>query len=74
MKKFSITLVLFLTLVLTTSGLTTDYYVDSSVTDTNVASATPDFTTYNPATFETTGPPGLAKRGGDARRPKWEDS
>src|SRR4030042_279943 len=29
------------------------YYVDSAVTDTNVASATPDFTTYNPATFET---------------------
>src|SRR4030043_693444 len=31
------------------------YFVDSSVTDTNVASATPDFTTYNHATFETTG-------------------
>lgn len=29
------------------------YYVDSAVTDTNVASATCDFTTYNPATFAT---------------------
>ena len=33
----------------------TTYYVDSSITDTNVGSATPDFTTYNPTTFETTG-------------------
>lgn len=31
------------------------YYVDSSITDTNIGSATPDFTTYNHATFETTG-------------------
>ena len=31
------------------------YYIDSSITDTNVASATPDFTTYNPVTFATTG-------------------
>ncbi len=31
----------------------TTYYVDSSITDTNAASATPDFTTYNPATFST---------------------
>jgi len=31
------------------------YYVDSSITDTYVASATPDFTTYNHLTFETTG-------------------
>jgi parallel beta-helix repeat protein len=31
----------------------TIYYVDSSITDTHVASATPDFTTYNPVTFET---------------------
>jgi len=29
------------------------YYVDSSITDTNVASGTPDFTTYNPVTFAT---------------------
>jgi hypothetical protein len=29
------------------------YYVDSSVTDTNLASATADFTTYNPTTFAT---------------------
>jgi parallel beta-helix repeat protein len=29
----------------------TIYYVDSSVTDTNVISATCDFTTYNPVTF-----------------------
>ncbi|HRZ30429.1 MAG TPA: right-handed parallel beta-helix repeat-containing protein, partial [Candidatus Paceibacterota bacterium] len=31
----------------------TTYYVDSSITDTNVGSATPDFTTYNPTTFAT---------------------
>jgi len=31
----------------------TTYYVDSSITDTNVASATPDFTTYNPTTYAT---------------------
>ena len=31
----------------------TIYYVDSSITDTNPASATPDFTTYNPDTFAT---------------------
>jgi hypothetical protein len=31
----------------------TIYYVDSSITDTNTASATPDFTTYNPTTFAT---------------------
>jgi LysM repeat protein len=31
------------------------YYVDSSITDTNVASATPDFTTYDPITFSITG-------------------
>jgi len=29
------------------------WYVDSAVTDTYVASATPDFTTYNPTTFAT---------------------
>lgn len=33
----------------------TTYYVDNTITDTNVGSATPDFTTYNPTTFETTG-------------------
>ena len=38
-----------------TSTFAATYYVDSSVTDTNVASATPDFTTYNSATFATTG-------------------
>ncbi len=31
----------------------TDFYVDSSIADTYVASANPDFTTYNPATFST---------------------
>jgi hypothetical protein len=31
------------------------YYVDNSVTDVNVASATPDYTTYNHNTFATTG-------------------
>ena len=33
----------------------TTYYVDISVTDTHMASATPDFTTYNHTTFATTG-------------------
>ncbi len=42
-------------LLLCSSAWATTYYVDNLVTDTNVASATPDFTTYNPATFETTG-------------------
>ena len=32
-----------------------NYYVDSSITDTNPASATPDFTTYDSTTFATTG-------------------
>jgi len=40
---------------LATQASATTYYVDSSITDTNVGSATPDFTTYNPTTFETTG-------------------
>jgi hypothetical protein len=31
------------------------YYVDNSIVDTNIANATPDFTTYNHTTFETTG-------------------
>src|SRR4030042_5012357 len=31
------------------------YYVDSSITDTNIANATPDFMTYNHTTYETTG-------------------
>jgi hypothetical protein len=44
-----------LSCLFSTAGLVyaTDYYVDSTVTDTNVASATPDFTTYNPTTFAT---------------------
>lgn len=29
------------------------YYVDSSIPDTYIASGTPDFTTYNPTTFDT---------------------
>ncbi len=45
---------LFLLLILFASPVWgTTYYVDSSITDTNVASATPDFTTYNPETFST---------------------
>jgi hypothetical protein len=32
----------------------TSIYVDSSITDTNVGSATPDFYLYNPTTFSTT--------------------
>ena len=31
------------------------YYVDNNITDTYVASAMQDCTTYNPVTFETTG-------------------
>jgi len=35
------------------TGVNAVYYVDSSITDTYVGSATPDFTTYNPVTFST---------------------
>lgn len=48
-------LILFLLLFCSITAKSTNYYVDSSVTDTNVSSATPDFTTYNPVTFQTTG-------------------
>jgi len=55
--KFFFSFVLFVTLFFTahSSVYATSYYVDSVITDTNPASATPDFTTYNPTTFETTG-------------------
>jgi len=51
-------LFLFLFISLLTASIAdaaTVYYVDNTITDTYVASATPDFTTYNPVTFETTG-------------------
>lgn len=50
MKKIIIQILLILMYSL---GWGATYYVDSSVTDTYVASATPDFTTYNPVTFAT---------------------
>jgi hypothetical protein len=55
--KFVFSFFLFLTFFITvrSSVYATNYYVDSVITDTNPASATPDFTTYNPTTFETTG-------------------
>ncbi len=50
MKKL---ILLLLLLLLPSLGWATTYYVDSAITDTYVASATPDFTTYNPVTFAT---------------------
>ena len=50
-----ILLAVILVIALAGPGGATVYYVDSAITDTNVGSATPDFTTYNPATFATTG-------------------
>jgi parallel beta-helix repeat protein len=46
---------LFILLLFSVVGKAATYYIDSSITDTNVGSATPDFTTYNPVTFSTTG-------------------
>jgi hypothetical protein len=51
MKKFL--LILFLIFAFAQWGEAAVYYVDSSITDVHVASATPDFTTYNPVTFAT---------------------
>ncbi len=42
-----------LLLLISLADNATNYYVDSSVADTNIASATPDFTRYNPVTFST---------------------
>jgi len=56
MRLFSkVFLIIACLLLFTNIGLATDYYVDSSVTDTNYQSATPDFTTYDHLTFATTG-------------------
>jgi hypothetical protein len=52
MKKI---LFLFFFLLFPLSAWATTYYVDNLVADTHASSATPDFTTYNHATFETTG-------------------
>lgn len=52
MKKLLCTLLL---LLWSSGAFATVYYVDNTVADTNIASATPDFTEYNPITFETTG-------------------
>jgi hypothetical protein len=46
---------LFFIVFVHSSAHATSYYVDPDITDTNPASATPDFLTYNPITFETTG-------------------
>ena len=51
MKRLS--LILAIILFWLTPAFATTYYVDSAVTDTNVGSATCDFTTYNPTTFST---------------------
>lgn len=52
MKKILILLFLIIICFWSNAAI---YYIDSSVTDVNVASATADYTTYNPATFTTTG-------------------
>jgi parallel beta-helix repeat protein len=60
MKRFAILATILLLTLASTSvvrfawAVPVLYYVDSSIVDTNVASATPDFTTYNPTTFSTT--------------------
>jgi len=55
MRALRVLLVPLLLFLLAAYGFSTTYYVDSAITDTYVASATPDFTTYNHLTFETTG-------------------
>lgn len=50
MKKIFLFLILVCSILISQATI---YYVDSSITDTNVGSATPDFTTYNPTTFST---------------------
>lgn len=53
MKKTVSCLVLQLSLLLCpVQGGAATYYLDSSVPDGHVSSGTPDFTTYNPATFD----------------------
>lgn len=54
MKKKLLALLLIIVCWAGSAGATI-YYVDANITDTYPASATPDFTTYNPVTFETTG-------------------
>jgi len=46
---------IFLLLFITFNVNATSYYVDNTITDSNIESAIPDFTTYNPTTFTTTG-------------------
>ena len=52
--KVFLSLIIFLT-ILHPSASAATYYVDPDVTDTNPTSATPDFTTYNHTTYETSG-------------------
>ena len=54
MKRLLFLILCLLTLTGEVCGANT-YYVDNTITDTNVASATPDFTSYDPTTFATTG-------------------
>lgn len=49
---FALSFLIFFFLIPTSVSAAT-YYVDTSVTDTNVASATPDFTTYDHSAFTT---------------------
>ena len=55
MKKLKLLLIILFFISFPYLGWATNYYIDSAITDTYPASATPDFTTYNPVTFETTG-------------------
>ena len=57
-KPFLITILVLSAIVgffLSVKGTGTIYYVDANVTDTNVGSCTPDFTTYDHTTFATEG-------------------
>lgn len=51
MKTRTLAIFAILFLLLAGQAWATTYYVDSALTDTNVGSATPDCTTYNPVTF-----------------------
>lgn len=51
MIKRLIAILIFLPLLVSSAWGAT-YYIDNTLTDTNVASATPDCTTYNPTTYE----------------------
>lgn len=53
MKRFL--LVLFLIVSLSSWSYATTYYVDNTITDTHVASATPDCSNYDPSTFACSG-------------------